>query len=166
MILSFVLIGIVGLVLIAVLNQLKWAWWWRALAALGVTAAVVIAIHSLLVHLLYTAPTLGPSTDGQTWFNASPFRELILFASLLFGMVARVLSLAIERRDSEAAAKMTSPSLRLDKWQFVYPMLFAIPTFGGLLSQMQTTELSTTSAVLAFQTGFFWQTILKRAEPK
>jgi hypothetical protein len=54
----------------------------------------------------------------------------------------------------------------VDRWDFVYPMLFAVPTFGALLSQIQAQALASTHVVLAFQTGFFFQTILKRGESK
>ncbi len=162
MIWSFMLVAAFGLVLIVAANQLRWSWWWRALGALLLTAVVFIPVH----WLIRPPPTLGSTPDWHQQLNSWPFRELILFGALLFGMIARVLSLAIERRDADVVGGGTKPDLKIDRWQFVYPMLFAIPTFGGLLSQTQTSEVSTTSVVMAFQTGFFWQTILKRLEPK
>jgi hypothetical protein len=105
------------------------------------------------------APTLGP---GAHWVDESPFRELLLFALMLSGMAARVLSLAIERRGAAKDNKL--PPVTVDRWEFVYPMLFAVPTFGALLSQVQAETLTLVNVVLAFQTGFFWQTILKRGE--
>ena len=53
------------------------------------------------------------------------------------GMAARVLSLAIERRGPVTAE--TFAPVKVDRWEFVYPMLFAVPTFGALLSQVPET---------------------------
>jgi hypothetical protein len=130
--------------------QRRLRWWWRSAAALVVTAAIAI------VTAPTAPPTLGPEAS---WWNNSPYRELILFALMLVGMVARVLSVAIESRKTNKEA-----GLSVDRWVFVYPMLFAVPTFGALLSQIQTEVLALTHVVLAFQTGFFWQTILKKGE--
>ena len=104
--------------------------------------------------------TLGPESSWLDKISESPFHELVLFVCLLVGMIARVLSLAIEQREK----RKVDTGLRIDKWQFIYPLLFAVPTFGGLLSQIQTKHLGVADVVLAFQTGFFWQTILRRTK--
>jgi hypothetical protein len=149
----FITIGIVGTVALAAVSFAKWRWWVRALIALAATALV------MSMMAFPNSPSLGP---GAHWWNESPLRELLLFALMLSGMAARVLSLAIERRGAAKDGKL--PPVTVDRWEFVYPMLFAVPTFGALLSQAQAETLTLVNVVLAFQTGFFWQTILKRAE--
>jgi hypothetical protein len=152
--LSFIVVALVGIICIAVANQLRLSWWWRLFVALILAVVIVVSVYGLI-----QPRTLGDSQSWRDKLSATPFRELILFGLLLFGMVARVLSVAIERRG-------VGEPVKIDRWQFVYPMLFAIPTFGGLLSQIQTTNLALADTVLAFQTGFFWQTILKKSEPR
>jgi hypothetical protein len=154
---SFIVVALIGIVIIAAVNRIHIAWWWRAMSALVLTAALVLP-----TYFLFETPSLGEQPSWAAKLRTTPFREFILFALLLTGMIARVLSVAIERRGQVEMGK----GLDIDRWQFVYPMLFAIPTFAGLLNQLQTSELALTDIVLAFQTGFFWQTILKRAEPK
>jgi hypothetical protein len=147
----FIATGLIGIVLFSLLDLFsKQALWLRSLIALLATTALV-----LLLNWAVTPTTLGPFAID---LDETPFKELILFALMLCGMVCRVLSLAIEKR--RAAAGEPIP-LRVDKWEFVHPLLFAVPTFGALLSQVSDDALRLTSLVLAFQTGFFWQTILK-----
>jgi len=155
-VIPFVLVGAVGILSLVVFSFTNLRWWSRSICALVLTAVIV--------GLLSLAAFRGRVFLGNdSWFEQSPIREMILFAFLLFGMMTRVLSLAIEERKG---AGEQSSNLKLSRWDFVYPMLFAVPTFGGLLSQVGVQALSLTNIVLSFQTGFFWQTILKRAEPK
>jgi len=96
-------------------------WWWRALIVFVLTGTITGILS------LSNPETLG---GEPRWFDTSPFREFILFTLVLLGMIARVVSVAIESQ---------------------------------LLSQVRGETLVLTDVVLAFQTGFFWQTILKRA---
>jgi hypothetical protein len=146
----FIIVGTVGTVALAGVSFTKWRWWWRGVVAFVVTA----------VFVMYITPG-GPPTLGadESWWNTSPAKELLLFGSMLLGMAARVLSVAIEHRKSNPGE-----GLAVDRWDFVYPMLFAVPTFGAVLSQARTEAVGVVEFVLAFQTGFFWQTILKKGE--
>ena len=47
-----------------------------------------------------------------------------------------------------------------DRWEFVYPLLVSVITFGALLGQLEDTVANLPNLILSFQTGFFWQTIL------
>jgi hypothetical protein len=49
----------------------------------------------------------------------------------------------------------------LDRWEFVYPNLFAVPTFGALLNQLPSQALSWAVLALAFQNGFFGRLYLR-----
>jgi hypothetical protein len=151
--LVFVLVAIIGTLALAGVSFTNWRWWWRS--ATGFAATAIIAV--MLVPS--TPAALGPEIS---WADTSPFRELILFALMLLGMVARVLSVAIEHRKGLDETKRGV--VTVDRWDFVYPMLLAIPTFAALLSQTRTETLTVANIALAFQTGFFWQTILKKGE--
>jgi hypothetical protein len=52
----------------------------------------------------------------------------------------------------------------LDPWDFSRPFLVSVATFGGLLSQIGDRRLDWATLALSFQTGFFWQTLLKRKQ--
>jgi hypothetical protein len=131
-----------------------------------VSLALAIAIVTYLALMQATWTKLGTS---PAWYDNSPAREFLLFAIMLCGMGARVLSAAIEARRAKTKemAKKKIPSqsvpLELDPWESAYPLLFAVMTFGALLAQVGAETLTITTVVLAFQTGFFWQTILKHA---
>jgi hypothetical protein len=155
-ILWFALIAAAGIGVLLLFGPFRWNWWLKG--ALSIVASFIV----VLFEMIAAPATLGSSTI-LGFLNQSPTREFLLFAVMLLGMMARMLSLAIEERRthlmrSEAAS---NPELRIDKWEFVYPMLFAVPTFGALLSQLQTESLSVPAVTLAFQNGFFWQTLFK-----
>jgi hypothetical protein len=85
---------------------------------------------------------------------------------MLVGMAIRYVTKAIEERRERIAAWKESgklggaPGLEFDRWEFVYPMLLSAITFGSLLPQIKSDELTLETTLLAFQTGFFWQTLL------
>lgn len=148
-VLWFVVLAIVGWAALLLCSFARWKWWWGALVSM-LTVAVVAWVF---------VPSL-PSLGAARWFDRSPTREVILFVLMLLGMVARVVSLAIEHARARKQARPT-----MSRWDFVYPMLFAVPTYGALMAQVTTESLSLAQVVLAFETGFFWQTLLKSAEP-
>ena len=53
-----------------------------------------------------------------------------------------------------------APGISIDAWDLVYPLLFSVMTFGTLMVQIGAEEMSTANVTVAFQTGFFWQTII------
>ncbi len=109
---------------------------------------------------------------GEPWHDRSPWKEGLLLLTMLVGMAVRSLDEAIEIRRQRIAKLRKQgklrrkPKLLLDRWDFSRPFLVSVPTFGGLLSQVGEQTLGWVVVVLAFQTGFFWQTILKKSEPK
>jgi hypothetical protein len=153
----FLGVAILGTIVIAITNRVPLSWWGRAGIAIVATGAIVAIVYEIA-----KPATLGGDGSIASFLRSSPVREFLLFGCLLVGMAASVLSVAIERREA-AKREPAAPDvgLQIDKWQFVYPMLFAIPTFGALLTQVSGPLLSVTDSILAFQTGFFWQTILK-----
>jgi hypothetical protein len=153
----YLLVAILGVSSLAIAGAFRAPWWLRIIAALAITV-----VAAALIHLSAAPQTLGRE---PAWYDAAPFREVILFALMLSGMAARVVSLAIEqRRAPEGGVPRTGNALKIDRWEFVYPMLFAVPMFGAILAQVKDDGLTISNAILAFQTGFFWQTILKKQE--
>jgi TctA family transporter len=160
-ILWFVGIAAVGVLCLTLVGLSRLNWWLRGLLTIAVCCVV-----GLFAKRVGTPTTLG---DERLTFvelaNLSPIRECLLFVIMLLGMMARMLSLAIEERRTRVKAlelDEEKEKLRIDRWEFVYPMLFAVPTFGAIISQLQSEKLSIVATTLAFQNGFFWQTIIKR----
>lgn len=140
--------------------------WIVALLLLLVGAGLIIALTSFR----FGTQTLS---EEAPWFDRTPYREGMLFLFMLGGMVARFVTLAIEERRSAIKARAASSTqaermpgvpIRFDIWELVYPMMVSVITFGVLLKQIDASQLSVASIVMSFQTGFFWQTILTRAE--
>lgn len=107
---------------------------------------------------------LGP----DSWYEASPFKELILFFLMGLGMLARVLTLAIEQRKKRQAklakGARNKVGIEIDKWDLVYPFLSSAIVFGAVMEIVGNSELAFPIVLLAFQNGFFWQTIIGKQE--
>lgn len=130
------------------------------------TAAISL-VALLAVSMTFLAPTGITLGDSTPWFDRSPWRESILFVLMLAGMAGRFVTQAIEERRARMKEKSGRPvSIRFDAWDFVYPMMVSVITFGVLLQQLDSEAMSAANVVMSFQTGFFWQTILARANGK
>jgi hypothetical protein len=103
------------------------------------------------------------STDA--WHDTTPLREAVLFALMLAGMAARTLSVAIEQRRVAAStsADGSPPPVRLEAWDFLYPFLVSFITFGAVIEFVGAEPLKIPQLILAFQNGFFWQTVVNRS---
>jgi len=129
------------------------------LGALGLVGGVVVGFYLREPRLL----------SGVAWYARSPWREALFLIIMLSGMAVRSLDEAIEARSRRIAELRkkgdleTKPGLSLDPWDFSRPFLVAVPTFGALLAQIGDQGPSWSLLVLAFQNGFFWQTLLKKA---
>jgi hypothetical protein len=83
-------------------------------------------------------------------------------------MVARSLTEAIEQRRAAIEAARSAgkgsrrPRLRLDPWEFSYPLFVSVVVFAGVRAAAGGAPLTVATMLLSFQNGFFWQTILRR----
>lgn len=128
---------------------------------------MVIFLILFLVFYLFKPVFLG----DEVWYNQTPYIETIFFFLMLFGMASRYLTKSIEdRREKILRSKEKNKSiqeiqaikLEFDLWEFSYPFFFSVITFGLLLKQIDIAEITTSNVILSFQTGFFWQTVLKK----
>ena len=139
-----------------------------ALKKLPIAFRIMSMVISLTLMALTMYFLMGPQTlSGEVWYDKSPWLEILLLLIMVLGMFARTLSKAIDTR-REKINKLASngevkskPKLELDFWDMLYPLLFAFPTFGALLGQLENEELTTSVTILAFETGFLWQTVVK-----
>jgi hypothetical protein len=157
----FVAYGLVGTLLLLILAT-------RRISPALKLIAVFILVGVTLIGTYIAQPPV--TLDGnEKWYSSTPYREALLFLLMLCGMAARYLSRTIEdRRIKVIAAAKTGDHKRVgldfDLWEFVYPMLVSVISFGALLNQLESDRLTLASVIMSFQTGFFWQTILSRTE--
>ena len=127
--------------------------WARGLAIVSVVLATTAAVTSGNLRYL----------DDRPWYQTAPWKEGLLFVSMILGMCTRSLADLIEERRTERKQRPTRKAkLRFDAWEFVYPFLFSAITFGVVLSATEQTPLGFASGLLSFQNGFFWKTMLAR----
>jgi hypothetical protein len=137
----------------------------------GKAAILVAGIALFIIGDLFIAGFDGDaqSLGPDSWYNAAPFREIILYALMLSGMAAYAITNAIDERRPKLAAWRQAggtgprPTVEIDLWEFFYPFIISFITFGVLISQLSNPiALSVSALVIAFQTGFFWQTIISK----
>lgn len=157
---NLLILGVIASCILWVVQRRNWTI--IARSAAGLFFVVMFALASYF-HLggIY----LGGDTP---WYDQTPFREMALYIVMLVGMFARTISRAIEVRTerskqlSKQGMPPDKPALDIDWWDLAYPFFFSVITFGTLISQVEQKRLSLIILVLAFQTGFFWQTVLKK----
>lgn len=139
-------------------------------AALGLVRSHISTVVKmiLLTMLALVAVVLVYWTSPQrhlgvfAWYQQTPWREGILFSLMLAGMTSRVLAVAIETRRRRIHHNANGANrLGVDIWDLFYPLLFSAMTFGVVLANVGDRVLDWSTVILAYQNGFFWQTILK-----
>lgn len=155
---SFIIYGVLFSAIVWVLQRRGWKVWLRAALILFFASFLFIADY-----MTEGAETLG---SHERWYTDSPGRETVLFVFMLFGMIVRYFTKAIEDRRGKISEmkkkgeRFRKPRLEFDVWEFSYPLMISVITFGALLSQIGEAAPTLSNMTLSFQTGFFWQTIL------
>ncbi|MDP5220826.1 hypothetical protein Q5Y75_26930 [Ruegeria sp. 2205SS24-7] len=141
-------------------------WFKRTTGAFGKgLMAVVFLVASLCLSLAFV---WGSGFLGTApWYEESPFREILLFVFMGLGMLARMISQAIEERRKYRLKNpgKPAPKLVLDHWELAYPFLSSAICFGALIEASLSSRFDFALALFAFQNGFFWQTVLASAKP-
>jgi hypothetical protein len=159
--LSIIIIGTLVSIFIWVLQRRKWSWKLRLFMCVGLIVCLVISLY------IFSAPVVSP-LGKDSWYNRSPYLEIIFFICMAAGMAFRYITHAIEERRKKIiklkkeSRKVKKPELEFDIWEFSYPFFFSVVTFGLLLKQVEVEEITISNIILSFQSGFFWQTILKK----
>ena len=137
----------------------------RQLAS-GRALMIVLALVALALFIVGIAAT-GTFLGPEAWYEVSPVRELLLFLLMGAGMLARLISQAIEvRREIKLRnPDKPPPKLELDHWELLYPFLSSVVCFGALIEATSGRSFDLVLAILAFQNGFFWQTVFATAKP-
>ncbi|MGY8669297.1 hypothetical protein Q3C01_44145 [Bradyrhizobium sp. UFLA05-109] len=137
----------------------------------GATTSALLGVGITLVGAILLFILSPPATlAGATWYKESPVGEILLFVVMLIGMMASYLTKQIEARrvrmeEKKKVGDVSRTGLNFDLWEFTYPMLVSVITFGAVLQGVGTKAIDVQAVILSFQTGFFWQTILARSKP-
>jgi hypothetical protein len=156
----FLIVGVFVAIALWVLQRRK----------IGPRVKILLAIVSTvgLVGLLAILAE-GNFLGATAWYDRSPYKEICFLLFMLVGMVVRYLASAIEERRAtikefeKNGQRDAKVKLRFDAWEFSYPLLFSVVTFGGLLTQIKDGNISAANLILSFQNGFFWQSLLKKS---
>ncbi len=134
--------------------------------------AIMIVLTSIIVMAIFLVGyfTIEPITlSEKPWYNTSPYLEVTIFLLMIFGMISRYFAKAIEERREKIIIlrkkegdNVEKPGIEFDAWEFAYPMFFSVITYGLLIVDMKDPSLSLSNAVLSFQTGFLWQTLVSK----
>ena len=159
---TIIVLGVFVALSIWIIQTTRFGWKTKAIALI-VLSLVFIGFASLIQPESFLGNT--------AWYNRTPYKEICFLVLMLLGMVVRYFAYAIEQRRDRIAQlrKGGEPdsklSLQFDVWEFSYPLLFSVVTFGGLLGQVKDGNLTVANVMLSFQSGFFWQTLLKKSAP-
>lgn len=116
------------------------------MAALSIGLAMVISfgITTYLVRKLQT----DRLTNGTNWLYVAVF-----YGVMLLGMLAREIYNALLNNKP------------FNKISFGIAALVSPIVFGGVYGSLGKLELNVPSVVLAFQNGFFWNSIFEKIQP-
>jgi hypothetical protein len=153
---AYLAIGLVVVVALAALSRVR-----QTGSRLAVFTVAILVVAAVAIYLSTNSRFLG----DDPFIQRTPWREFIIFLFMGGGIAARVLSKALETRKQvlEAAPNVDPKAVRfrVDKWDFLYPFLLSFMTFGVIYQQIGDARISIPTLTLAFQNGFFWQTLIK-----
>lgn len=163
-----------------ILSGLKIALWGTLLTSKASAATnskdlsfskILLSILLVLTGVVFGIFTFWSSDvflSESSWYERSPYRELMILGLMMMGMASRILSVAIEERKAKISnlrPEEKRPGIQLDKWDFIYPLLSSIICFGVILEAVGDQILTLTTIMLSFQNGFFWQTVINTVKP-
>jgi hypothetical protein len=135
-------------------------WRGRSLWVRALVGTIVIALIWFFWNPMIRA------RGGSEWWQQALWRNLILYASMLMGMMFRVIwdSLELWRQHNAQAGARRKRRPRFEFWEFVYPIMPSLVVFQAVLLFADKEELSLPLLLASFQNGFFWNAVLSRTK--
>jgi hypothetical protein len=130
--------------------------YWRAARWKGVIVTLIA-----IAALYWVGDTNLSLRSGSAWWQEPFWRNMILFALLLLGMLFRTFWEALERR-SLSPQHPGGLVVGLSAADFLRPVLVSLIVFQGVLLLAKSQELSWELSLASFQNGFFWNTLFGR----
>lgn len=117
--------------------------------------------------MIIIAFTAGVETRGASaWWQQPLWRNLLLYALMLAGMMFRVIWDQLEswrQHNAQPGAKRRRRP-RFDFWDFVYPVLPSLAVFQGVLWLTEKNDFNLQLCLTGFQNGFFWHALLAKTK--
>jgi hypothetical protein len=154
----FVLMGVFTMAVLFALTLPRSAFVRWGLAGLLILLAILLV---LFLQGLGELPWLAQSRDASNWYDASPWREAILFAILLVGMLARGVFDVLNDYTRARSASSRQP-IRKRLARIIAPIFPAILLFQPVLSLAENRKLAWPLLVFSFQNGFFWDAFFSK----
>lgn len=120
----------------------------------------IITITLLLGLFIYYACTLfliseGSTTKGgQSFLTEIPWFQISLYFAMILGMIAKYF---FDIFDKGKTTKIT-----IQKLQLIKPLLVSPVVFGVVYASTNEATSDFSLLIIAFQNGFFWQTLLAK----
>jgi hypothetical protein len=121
----------------------------------AIKIVIILLIFSLSTILIFYTEPLYLSAS-KIWYNRSPWFDFLLFSFMILGMIAQYFVSIIEKKRENKENK-----INFDIWEFSYPMFFSVFTFSYLIGVLEIKNFNLGNIIIAFQTGFFWQSIVR-----
>ena len=122
----------------------------------------ILTVAALVVVSGPLLPSDASSRGRDSWWNQTPWRELILLATMILGMQLRVAWDAIDAHRQSRTSKKPLARPVLDPWAFASPVIASLVVFQPVLSMGEGQPMSVKLALFSLQNGFFWNTIFAR----
>jgi hypothetical protein len=155
----FLLLSVTALLVLMVLST-KWRWLFK-----GAVIASVGLLATLSWMIFLTGNPVIFKGDLEPWWGRTPYREILLFTTMVVGMAAKYLWDLIEIRRAANAKRSPGEAkvgINFDAWDFVQPLLVAALVFAGVVATVK--DFNATAYLFSFQNGFFWQAVLKQRQ--
>ncbi|MBF0536351.1 MAG: hypothetical protein HQK90_15260 [Nitrospirae bacterium] len=109
---------------------------------------IFLVIISIVILFKINADTQPNTLGNNEWYNASPYKEIILLVFLLFGIFTRYLTQQIENRSKKISklrikykdSEFVKPKIEFDFYEFSYPFLSSVVTIFLMLERIGTKD--------------------------
>lgn len=128
----------------------------------------IFKIALLLLLLFFSIATfwvletkIPVRSPDQSWYEITPWKQIVLVISTLFGMISNYLLEYFQARiDTKKSGGKRMPKFIWEK--IALPFIVAILVFGYFWEQHGKEPINVRIMLISFQNGFFWQTVLEK----
>ncbi len=125
--------------------------------------AIFVGLSALSFFLLFRSSVILTRGPEESWYAIAPWKHIILFAIMLLGMATNYFFEYIQARikAKESRGQVHMPKFIWEK--FVLPFIISGIVFGYFWGQHGKETMNLTVALLCYQNGYFWQTIVEKS---
>ena len=132
---------------------------------IGILFILIVTVIIFYQHFSFFVEK-SRGVNELEWYKLAPWKHLILFASMVVGMMTNYLYEYIQLRIKAKEAKESGeliPLVQVFIWEkLILPLFTSVLIFGYFWSKSGEENFSLNLILIAYQNGFFWQTILSK----